>query len=101
MVLGSIRMTAKRRTRRIMGPTFLLLAVIQIALGLTVLRDQLTPVGTLLYWSICLGATAGAILCALMDAMVNLRESRRERRDLLETTLREVDEARTARKRGK
>jgi uncharacterized membrane protein YciS (DUF1049 family) len=84
-----------------MGTTFLLLAVIQIALGLTVLRDQLTPVSTLLYWSFCLVVTAGAILCALMDTMANLRESRQERRDLLETTLREVDEARTARKQGK
>jgi len=84
-----------------MGTTFLLVAVAQIALGLTVLRDHLSPVGTLLYWTVCFAATFGAILCAFVDAMANLRESRRERRDLLESTLREVDEARAAHKQEK
>lgn len=93
-------MIANRRTRRILGTTLLLIAVTQIALGLTLLRDRLSPVGTLIFWTFCFVATFGAILCALLDALANLRESRRERRDLLETTLREVDEARAGRKSG-
>ena len=84
-----------------MGTTLLLIAVVQIALGLTVLRERLTPLATLLYWAFCFTATFGAILCALVDAMANLRDSRRERRELLETTLREVDEAQAARKSDK
>jgi len=92
-------MTTNRRIRRVFGTTFLLIAALQIALGLTVLRERLTPVGTLLFWTMCLIMTFGAIVCALMDAMANLRESRRERRDLLESTLRDVDEARAERTR--
>jgi len=82
-----------------MGAAFLLIAVLQIALGLTVLRERMTSIATLLYWAMCFGATLGAVICALLDAMANLRESRRERRDLLDTTLREVDEARAAHER--
>jgi hypothetical protein len=81
--------------RRTLGVLFLLVAITQVMLGFSVLRGQLSPGGTLLYWTGCMLATLGALLCALVDALHNLRASRRERRTLLEDTLREIDEKRS------
>jgi hypothetical protein len=80
--------------RRTLGALFLLVAIAQVILGFSVLRGHLSPGGTLLYWTGCMLATLGALLCALVDALHNLRASRRERRTLLEDTLREIDEKR-------
>jgi hypothetical protein len=81
--------------RRTLGVLFLLVAIAQVMLGFSVLRGQLSPGGTLLYWTGCMLATLGALLCALVYALHNLRASRRERRTLLEDTLREIDEKRS------
>lgn len=84
--------------RRMLGSVFLFIAMFQVGLGLTLLQDRLSAVGTLVYWTVCLLATFGAILCALLDALRNLGASRRERRALLENTLREIDEERVRRR---
>lgn len=86
-------------TRRVAGVLFLTIAAVQVALGLTVLEDRLGALATLLYWTVCLLAALGAILCALVDALRCLGESRRERRVLLEQTLREIDDERARRNR--
>ena len=88
-------MKPSRINRRALGAVFLLVAITQLILGFTVLRDRLSPAGTLLYWTGCMLATLGAVICALVDALQNLRESNRERRALLEGTLREIDEERS------
>lgn len=87
-------MKSSRINRRALGALFLLVAITQLILGFSVLRDRFSPAGTLLYWTGCMLATLGAILSALFDALHNLHESRRERRALLEGTLREIDEER-------
>lgn len=87
-------MKPPRINRRALGALFLLVAITQIILGFTMLRDRLGPAGMLIYWTGCMLATLGALVCALVDAVNNLRESRRERRTLLEGTLREIDEER-------
>ena len=84
-------------TRRILGLVFLLIACVQVAVGLTVLKDRLGAMATLLYWVSCLLATCGALLCAMLDAMRCLGDSRREQRNMLEQTLREIDEERARR----
>ena len=87
-------------TRRSLGVVFLTIAAVQVFLGFSVLQGRLGVAATLLYWAVCLLATLGAILCAMVDALRNLSESRRERRFLLEQTLREIDEERNRRKPG-
>jgi hypothetical protein len=87
-------MKSPRINRRLLGACFLIVALVQVILGFSILRGQLGPLGTMLYWTGCLLATLGALMCALVDALHNLRESRRERRVLLEDTLREIDEER-------
>jgi hypothetical protein len=87
-------------TPRSLGVMFLAIAAIQLILGFTVLQGRLGAGATLLYWAFCLLATLGAILCAMVDALRNLTESRRERRVLLEQTLREIDAERNRRKSG-
>ena len=88
-------------TRRVLGVLFLAIAVIQIILGLSLLQQRLTGLGTLCYWSVCLLATFGAMVCAFLDAARHLGESRRERRQLLHQTLREIDEERARRQTGR
>jgi hypothetical protein len=87
--------------RRILGVIFLAVAIGQVAAGFTVLDGKLEPLTTLLYWTACMAATLGAVLCALADALRSLVESRQERRGLLEQTLREIDEERARRQREK
>jgi len=91
--------TMKNRlsTRRLLGVLFLTVATAQVVMGLTVLEARLSGFVALLYWTACLLATLGAILCALVDALHCLAESRRERRHLLEQTLKEIDEERARR----
>jgi len=85
-------------TRRLLGVLFLIIAATQVVLGLTAYKGSLSPLGTLLYWSACLLATFAAILCAIVDAFWCLDSSRREQRNLLEQTLRKIDEERDRRK---
>lgn len=83
--------------RRVAGTIFLAIAMVLLALGLTVLRNQFSPLGVLVYWTACLLATVGAILCALLDLGRSVRESHDEQRALLEGTLREIEAERARR----
>jgi len=96
-VIQCTGMQASRSTscrRRVLGAGFLILAIAQVAAGFTVLHERLSPVSAALYWTVCLLATLGAMCCALLDALHQLRSSHQERRTLLEDTLREIDRER-------
>lgn len=93
-------MNCTRATPRILGLLFLTLSIVQVIVGLTLLKDKLSAVAALLFWSVCFLATFAAVLCALLDALRNLNQSRRERHTLIEQTLREVGEESIRRKQA-
>lgn len=78
--------------RRVLGLVFLAIAITQVVAGLTLLTEEFGVFALLAYWSACLMATAAAVVCAMLDAVRSLGQSRRERRVLPEETLREIDE---------
>ena len=78
---------------RILGGLCLLIATGLLVAGETFLRGRLGPLATLIYWSSALLAISAAIVCALVDMLRALGESRRERRALVENTLREITAA--------
>lgn len=77
--------------RRVFGSLFLAIAVLLLILGETFFKHRLGPVATLGYWTACLFATLGAILCSLVDVSLSLRQSRTDRHQLLAETLRNVE----------
>lgn len=97
-MLTSPRMKRFWNKRRVAGTIFLGISILLLALGETVFKHQLTPVATLVYWTACLLATLGAILCALLDLGRSFRQSHDEQRALLEGTLREIEAERARRK---
>ncbi len=86
--------------RRWIGGIALGLAIVMLVLGQTLLRNRLPAVWYLVYWAVCLVLTATAMIVALADARDLARGTVREQRDLLENTLKDVEEeARNRRKR--
>ena len=83
--------------RRVLGTLFLATAIIMILLGETVLQHRLGPLGTLVYWTTCLLATLGAIVCALLDLSRSMRQSRAEQRQMLEQAIRDIEADRARR----
>jgi len=64
--------------------------------GETVFKDRLGPGAFLAYWSGCFVLTILAIIVALMDFRALQRRIRHEQRDLLDSTLKEIEsDART------
>ena len=59
--------------------------------GETVLKPRLKDLSFLVYWLICLVLTGLAILVAFLDASAVRRRTRREARDLLESTLGRIE----------
>jgi hypothetical protein len=84
-------MLHKPPRRRVLGILFLASAVCMLVLGETFLTGRLGPAATLVFWTLCLLATCGAIACALLDALRAFGQSRREQRTLLEDTLHEIE----------
>jgi len=58
-----------------------------LVVGETVLKSRLKDLPFLVYWLICFVLTGLAILVAFLDASAVRHRTRREARDLLETTL--------------
>lgn len=85
--------------RRGVGILFLVAALLMLVLGQTVLKDRLRDLGFLGYWLTCFGLTGLAVLTALLDMKENQRRLRQERRDLLETTLNDIQVAARNRQR--
>jgi hypothetical protein len=86
----------KGRRRRV-GVLMLIGASLMLIAGETVLKNRLSNAVFLLYWLLCLVLTGGAIVVAYLDVRAVQQRGRREARELLETTLTQIE--RDARKR--
>jgi hypothetical protein len=95
---GAAGMNSFMKPRRVLCAAFLFVAVVMLVLGLSVLKQRLGPLAALIYWCACLFATAGAVVCALLDLGRSLRESRSEQRALLEATLHDIEAAQARRR---
>ncbi len=76
--------------RRRLGALLLLAAIAMLVAGQTVLKNRLQDLGFLLYWLGCFLLTGSAILVAYLDALALRQRSRREARELLQSTLNEI-----------
>lgn len=92
---------ARRRLRRF-GLFYISSALVMVLAGVSVLGPVLekSRLGFVLYWLACLGLTLLAMLAAILDVARLRWQSRQEQRLLLETTLREVEEEKAARKKS-
>ena len=86
--------------RRVFGAVSLGMALLMLILGQTVLQHELSGWPFLMYWLVCLVFTSVSIGVALVDARATRLQVKRERRELLEETLKEIKEE-AARKRLK
>jgi len=88
-------------TRRRWGGILVLIAALGMLIaGETVLQGRLQNVAFVLYWLLCLILTTAAII---LDARALRRQTREEARDLLQSTLKEIEtdaKARRGRPRG-
>jgi membrane protein implicated in regulation of membrane protease activity len=73
--------------RRWLGVLVLTAALAMLIAGETVLRGRLRDLSFLAYWLVCFALTGLAILVALLDARALRRKTRRETRELLQSTL--------------
>src|SRR6266478_3997950 len=88
--------------RRWFGALTLLAAPGMLIAGETFLKAHLGPLAFLFYWLVCFGLTGLAIFIAFLDARALQRRTRQQARDLLETTLKEIEaDARTKPRRIK
>ncbi|MBI5383697.1 MAG: hypothetical protein HZA90_03320 [Verrucomicrobia bacterium] len=76
--------------RRWFGLFFLALAAGMLIWGQTVLKPYLTGFLFLLYWALCFVLTGLAIITALLDMRATRRRIRREQRELIERTWRDI-----------
>jgi hypothetical protein len=77
--------------RRGVGALALVMALGMLIGGETVFKGKLHNLAFILYWLGCLGFTVLAIIIALVDARALQTRSRREQRELLESTLKELE----------
>lgn len=84
--------------RRLVGTGALGGALLMLVLGQTVLLGPLQGLAFLLYWLACLALTSLAIAVALLDARATRLELRRRNRELLEQTVKEIQQEADARK---
>ena len=87
--------------RRVLGALFLAASIIMLILGETLLKHRLGPVATLFYWTTCLLATLGAIICALLDLSRSMLQSRAEQRAMLEQAIHDIEAERERRKQAR
>ncbi len=87
--------------RRWIGGIVLVVAIGMLVAGQTVLRHRLPAIWYLVYWAVCLVLTAVAMIIALLDARDLARGTVREHRDLLESTLKEIEGEAKARRKDK
>ncbi len=78
--------------RRIFGAAVLGTAVLMLVLGQTILLGYLNGLGFLLYWLTCLVLTGVAVGVALTDARETRIQVKQERRELLEQTIKDIQE---------
>ena len=80
------------RRRRWFGTAFLLAAIAMLVAGETALKGRLSAVGFLAYWLVCFGFTGLAMVVAFIDLRAVRSRIRDEQRDLIETTLKEIED---------
>ena len=85
--------------RRWFGGVVVGAALLMLILGQTVLQGTLRGVGFLIYWLVCLGLTGVAVLVALVDARAVRSELKRENRELIEQTVKEIQDETVARRK--
>jgi hypothetical protein len=59
--------------------------------GQTVLQGQLKPWLFVIYWPLCFVLTGLAVIAAIRDVRALQERARREQKDLLENTLRDIE----------
>jgi len=77
--------------RRWFGALALLAALGMLIAGETLLKGRLGNLAFICYWLVCLAFTGLAILIAFLDVRSLRHQSRREQRELFETTLKEIE----------
>jgi uncharacterized membrane protein YdcZ (DUF606 family) len=77
--------------RRVVATVFLAVVVGMIVLGQTALNGRLSPLGTILYWSVCLLLTLATIVLSLIDLLRTVRETRRTQRELVTETMEQIE----------
>jgi hypothetical protein len=97
---AGVTANAKSR-RRWFGAVCLLVAIGMLIAGETVLAGRLSGVTLIGYWLGCFVLAAVAAGVALIDAARVRAESRAEQRELLESTLRQVEREKASRSRLK
>ena len=88
--------------RRVLGVFFLLAALVMLVIGETAMNDHLRshPWEFVVFWLGCFAFVGLALLLALLDMAAVRRRVRREERELVESTLRQITQARES-KSGK
>jgi hypothetical protein len=77
--------------RRWFGGIVLFAAFAMLICGQTILKTTLTGGGFVLYWLVCFLLTGLAVLVAFIDMRDLNHGVRREQRELLETTLKKIE----------
>jgi hypothetical protein len=87
--------------RRTLGAVFIGTAILMLILGETALADALEKSRTtfILYWFGCFVFTALSAFVALLDFVVMRQRIRKQQREFLENTLREIAEKQARSKR--
>jgi hypothetical protein len=91
---------ATKRRRRF-GALMLLAALGMLVAGQTILKNRLKDFGFLVYWLFCFIFTGAAIVAAFLDARSLQRRSRREARELIETTFTQIQKDAKERRPGR
>lgn len=81
--------------RRWLGAFFLLSALVMLVAGETALNERLRshPWEFVIFWLACFAFVGLALLMAMLDMAAVRRRVRREERELLESTMRQITEA--------
>ncbi len=80
--------TAKRRW---FGALVLFAALAMLVGGETLLKEQLKGLAFVVYWLICMVCTGLAIVAAFLDLRALQRRTRQEHRDLVQTTIQDIE----------
>jgi len=88
-----------RARRRWFGAILLLLAVGMLVIGEFFLEGRMGELAFLVYWLVCFGLTVLAMLVALADLKIVQGRVRQEKKELLQSTLNDIQ--RDARKRSR
>jgi hypothetical protein len=77
--------------RRWFGGIILFAALLMLVCGQTVLKSSLQRLSFLTYWLVCFILTGLAAIIALRDLREVHQQTREQQKDLLDTTLRQIE----------